>query len=93
MSQLVTKRLLKEALDLYSLAKVAAEIRNLPSPRSGVERNAKGAPDPTASTALDPRRQEVADALDEAEREAERLAAEISCLRERLESAVKNWGG
>jgi len=93
MTTAVTERLARAALDLHRLMIAAEEIRYLQSPASPREKTAKGADDPTASTALDPRRIAVAEGLEAAQEMASRLTAEIRAHVENLGAALDTWDG
>jgi len=88
-----TESLVRAALELHRLALTAAEIRHLPSPVTPREKNAKGASDPTAGTALDPRREavavEYAGAMDAAAELIDKLREPLSALRDALDA----WDG
>lgn len=86
-----TERLVREALELHRLALTASEIRHLPSPATARERNAKGAADPTAGTALDERRAAVATALDNVSGQAHAMLADVRNSATALRTALDRW--
>ncbi|GAA2609776.1 hypothetical protein SMC26_39555 [Actinomadura fulvescens] len=88
-----TETLAREVLELHRLARAASEIRDLPSPATPREKNAKGAPDPTAGTALDPRRIAVADAHDGALESAEYMTKRVCALSAQLRATLDQWDG
>lgn len=89
-----TERLARAALELHRLALAAAKVRDLPSPVTPREKNVKGAADPTAGAALDPRRLAVAEALDVVLRDAELLVGvELAAMSATLRDALNAWDG
>lgn len=89
-----TERLARAALELHRLALAAAEVRDLPSPVSPRERNAKGAADPTAGTVMDPRRVRLAEVLDRILERVEREYVEkVAADAERLAISLDHWQG
>lgn len=87
-----TESLVRAALELHRLALTASEIRHLPSPLTPREKNAKGAADPTAGTALDDRRAAVATALDAVTHDAELLlGVELAAMRKLLTESLDRW--
>lgn len=90
-----TERLARAALELHRIALAAAEIRHLPSPATPREKNTKGAADPTANTAMDPRRAAVGKALDDVNGAVALLLVgnEFGGLFATLAGALNAWDG
>lgn len=89
-----TERLARAALELHRLALTASEIRHLPSPATPREKNSKGAADPTAGTALDDRREYVAETLTRImERVTNDYVENIATDAETLRYALDQWDG
>lgn len=88
-----TERLARAALELHRLALAAAEVRYLPSPLTPREKNTKGAADPTAGTALDPRRVRVAQECDSANQVAKAVMDPIETATRYLRAALDQWDG
>lgn len=93
--QSTTERLARAALELHRLALTAAEVQHLPSPMAHREQTSKrGAQDPTATTALDERREAVAAQLARTmERVRDDYVENIAAEAENLRSALNQWDG
>lgn len=91
----VTRRFAQAALQLHRLALTADEIQHLPSPVAHREQTSKrGAQDPTATTALDERREAVAAALADVGRAAQTLTnVNMPALVATLTAALNQWDG
>jgi hypothetical protein len=89
----ITERLIRESLELHHLMKAAEEVKDLPSPATPIEKNAKGVADPTPSIALDPRRIGVGDAVRQAEGSLSELIDRVQALQTELAVALDTWQG
>ncbi|GGQ07966.1 hypothetical protein BKA00_007453 [Actinomadura coerulea] len=87
------ERLVREALELHRLVKAAEEVQHLRSPATGVEKNGKGASDPTASAAMCPKRLAVVETLTTVHHAVDLMADEINTHAHYASAALNAWDG
>mgnify|MGYP001219934636 CR=1 FL=1 len=87
----VTERTARYALELHRLVMAAEDALETPSPAAQAERNCAGVPDPTAGWALDPRRDDLRDAVKGAAERAERAFDALYDAIALVSAALDRW--
>lgn len=87
----ITERTARYALELHRLIMAAEAALETPSPAAQAEKNYAGVPDPTAGWALDPRRDDLRGAAQDAAKRAKDALNMLDDAITTITAALDRW--